>query len=165
MLYVVHRALHVSRRLQLPSLLRPIFWNPGLCCRCSSRGGRTSAGQSSDVHRQHHRAHLSERMCQPCSCLVRAQGCLAEYPASTCCSDHCIRHPRAYELALQRHGARDVRLLRHRSPTRRLDCTGSVPQGGLRPVLHGPAEERHSDCRRKPRMANGSVITRRQRRP
>jgi hypothetical protein len=57
-LYVVHRALHVSRRLQLQSRLQPIFWNPGLCCRCSSRGRQTTAGQSSDVHQQHYRAHL-----------------------------------------------------------------------------------------------------------
>jgi hypothetical protein len=31
-------------------------------------------------------------------------------------SEYCTRHPRAYELARQRHGAQDVQSLRHHSP-------------------------------------------------
>ncbi len=46
-----------------------------------------------------------------------------------------------------------------RLATRWLHCAGSVPQGGLHLLLHDPTEERHRDCRWKPRMANGSVIT------
>ncbi len=48
------------------------------------------------------------------SCVMRARSvrsgrCLTG-------SDHCARHPRAYELARQPHGAQDVQSLRHRSP-------------------------------------------------
>jgi hypothetical protein len=57
---------------------------------------------------------VTELIRKVASCVMRAQSvgsgrCLTG-------SDHCARHPRAYELAPQRHGAQDVRSLHHRSP-------------------------------------------------